>query len=179
MNYMEHTEESGKEETKNATESVNPVRPVRMWSSPWMIITGVGVIVIVACVATVAVHGRMMRRDRAYSGGYAQGMMQAGPGGGQPGIQGGMMGRRGAMGRGSVHGSAARGTLGALTKIDGNTLTVHVRGTDETVAVTSSTSYYKAGVIAKQSDLQVGDILVVSGNPDSNGVIQALSIDIR
>ena len=76
---------------------------------------------------------------------------------------------------------AGRGnrTVGSVTKIDGNTLTVRSRGTDLTVTVSSTTSFYKAGAIAKQSDLQVGDIIGMAGTPDSSGNIQAQTVTIQ
>lgn len=87
--------------------------------------------------------------------------------------RGGMMHR--GMGRNGVH----NGVVGGVSSINGNTLTLRSNDTTHDIAISSTTSFYKAGSIAKQSDLQVGDIVFVTGTPDSNGIIQATSVTIR
>ena len=86
------------------------------------------------------------------------------------GGRGGMMsGRR--AGRGQQ--------LGEVTAINGNTLTVKINNVDSTITVTDATSYSKAGNIAKQSDLKVGDTISIVGSSDSQGNIAATVISIR
>ena len=88
-------------------------------------------------------------------------------------------------GTGMMRGGNGRGInnqaelLGSLTAINGNNLTVKSNGTDHTVTVSSTTSFYNTNGIAKQSDLQTGDVLIVAGTPDSSGNIQATSVQIR
>ena len=69
--------------------------------------------------------------------------------------------------------------LGAVTAVSGSSITLRVSGASQTVAVASTTSFYKQGAIAKQSDLQVSDVVVVFGAPDSSGTIQAQSVEIQ
>ena len=66
-----------------------------------------------------------------------------------------------------------------MVSIAGSLLTVRLYGTNRSVALAPSTSFYRAGGIAKQSDLLVGDVVSVAGAPDDNGVIQAVSVTIR
>ncbi|HSX41867.1 MAG TPA: DUF5666 domain-containing protein [Candidatus Saccharimonadales bacterium] len=71
-----------------------------------------------------------------------------------------------------------RGLIGAISKIDGNTLTLHTATSDQAVVVSATTSFYKAGAIAKQSDLAVGQAISVRGLPNSSGQIAATKITI-
>lgn len=115
-----------------------------------------------------AAHHRMQRRafaGREFMGGYSTRMM------GRP-QAGGMMAR----GHGVKMGAAS----GGVASISGNTVVLHLGGTTQTVNLASTTSFYKAdGSIGKQSDLQVGDVVSVTGAPDSAGVIQAETVSIR
>ena len=76
------------------------------------------------------------------------------------------------------HGMAGTRTLGSITAISGNTVTVHGSSQNYSVTVSSSTAFYKNGAVDKQSDLQVGDIVTITGTPDSSGNIQASAISI-
>ncbi|MEI6499361.1 MAG: DUF5666 domain-containing protein, partial [bacterium] len=88
----------------------------------------------------------------------------------EQGERSGMMGiRRGGHGQ----------QLGAVTAINGNNLTVKISNVDYTIVVTDATSYSKAGNIAKQSDLKVGDTISISGNSNSQGQITATVISIQ
>lgn len=139
-----------------------------------------GVAVVVILVAFAFALGSMSARHRAaltYS-------TFAGPGverqlGGM--MKGGIDDEQGTVRSGMMRGGRPghNGLLGSLTAINGNTLTVKASGTEHTVTVASTTSFYKDGQIAKQSDLATGDVLVISGAPDSSGNIQATAIDIR
>lgn len=81
------------------------------------------------------------------------------------------------MGRGSKDGGQQ--TLGSVTKIDGNTLTIIKDGADVTVKVVSDTSIFKNKAIAKQADIKTGDVIIVHGRPGSDGSITAQSIVIN
>jgi len=70
-------------------------------------------------------------------------------------------------------------TLGSITVINGNNLTVHNASADQTVVISDTTAIYKAGAIAKQSDLKTGDVVSVFGQPGSNGQINATRIIIQ
>lgn len=69
--------------------------------------------------------------------------------------------------------------LGSITAITGNVLTLHNSSADQSIVISDSTSIYKNGQIAKQSDLKVGDVISVSGKPNSSGQIQAILIEIQ
>ncbi len=88
---------------------------------------------------------------------------------------GNFAGRMGGMG-GRHMGSSI---LGSVTNIGGNTLTVHNSSKDYTVTVSSTTSFYKLGAVSSQSTLKTGDVIVVSGTPDSSGNITATAISIQ
>ncbi len=83
----------------------------------------------------------------------------------------GMMGTR--------QGSHGHGTLGAVSKIDGNTITIKQNDQDVVITVASDTSIYKNNLIVKQTDIKVGDVIIVRGMPGSNGTIAAKSISIN
>ena len=68
---------------------------------------------------------------------------------------------------------------GGVAAISGTTITMRSNGTDQSVAIVATTAFYAKGAVAKQSDLQVGDPIVVDGTPDSTGVIQATAVNIR
>lgn len=96
-----------------------------------------------------------------------------------------MGGRTGMMGR-SYSGSGTIQTsndesilVGGVASINGNTIVIRSNSTNITVNVSSSTSFYKNGTVAKQSDLQIGDIVNVVGKSDSNGVVTATSVNIQ
>jgi hypothetical protein len=72
-----------------------------------------------------------------------------------------------------------RGNLGSVSAINDNTITLHASSGDTNVNIETTTSIYKNGVIAKQSDLKIGDVVTVIGAPDSDGVIAAQSILIN
>jgi hypothetical protein len=69
--------------------------------------------------------------------------------------------------------------IGAISAINGNNVTLRSEGTNTSVAIASTTSFYNEGDVAKQSDLQIGDIVTISGTPDSSGTIQATVVSIR
>lgn len=76
-------------------------------------------------------------------------------------------------------GNRGNQVLGAVTKIDGNNLTVKNSAGEQVVTVSSTTSFYNNGVIAKQSDLKTGDIVIISGTPNSSGAISATFVEIK
>lgn len=88
---------------------------------------------------------------------------------------------RGMMGRGAnfARQDLTRGVSGDITKIDGNTVTINNGVKDIAVNLQSTTSFTKNGQVAKQSDLIVGNNIIVSGSSDSSGVVQATSVLIR
>jgi hypothetical protein len=88
---------------------------------------------------------------------------------GQSGRGGAMIGRRGGHEQ----------QLGEITAINGNILTVKISNADCSVSVTDATSYSKAGNIAKQSDLKVGDTILIIGSSNSQGQIAATAIAIQ
>ena len=69
--------------------------------------------------------------------------------------------------------------VGSITKIDGNNLTVKINNADIAVIVSDSTSFSKAGNIAKLSDLSVGNTILIVGSSNSQGQISATSITIN
>lgn len=89
-------------------------------------------------------------------------------------------GGRGMIGR-SFGGRHMNGqvTSGDVTKIDGSSITIKTATQDVSVTVTSTTSFQKNGSVAKQSDLQDNNYIIVYGPSDSNGVIQAQTILIK
>lgn len=69
---------------------------------------------------------------------------------------------------------------GDITAISGNNITVKAAdGTSYTVMVSDTTSYHKNGAIAKQSDLANGNNILVFGQSNSQGGINATSVDIK
>lgn len=88
---------------------------------------------------------------------------------------GGMMG-----GRINENNYAVRsGVTGQITVINGNNLTVKdSTGTEKTVVVSDTTSYVKANDIAKQSDLQVNNVISAVGTSNSQSQIVATTVQI-
>jgi hypothetical protein len=67
-----------------------------------------------------------------------------------------------------------------VIKIEGNNITVkNSNGTEYPVIISNTTSFSKAGEIAKLADLKVGDKIVIFGSSDSAGQIVASSIKIQ
>lgn len=87
-----------------------------------------------------------------------------------------MMAGRSMMGRSFRSNNFAAATV---TKIDGNNITIKKNDKEYSVVVNDQTSYTKAGEIAKQSDLKVGDNVHVSGSSNSQGQIVATAIRIQ
>jgi hypothetical protein len=79
---------------------------------------------------------------------------------------------------GSGGGAAARGiTVGQLSQINGSTLTVAARNSNVTVTTTNTTKVVTT-TTASLSDISSGQCASVSGQPDTNGVIAAMSVNI-
>jgi CBS-domain-containing membrane protein len=72
-----------------------------------------------------------------------------------------------------------RGIFGAITKIDGNDITIKQNDQEVIIVVASDTSIYRNKTIAKQSDIKVGDVITVRGTPGSDGNIAVKSIIIN
>lgn len=71
------------------------------------------------------------------------------------------------------------GTTGQVTAIDSNNLKVKdSSGTEQTIIVSDTTSYTKSGNIAKQSDLQVNNVITAKGTGNSQGQIVATAVRI-
>lgn len=133
----------------------------------WWVIGAVAIVIIAFCAGSATNNWRGLRNVQMM--GSAAQFNQASLRGAGTGMM------RGGIGRGVNQAKL----LGSLTAINGNSLTFRSNGTDHTVSVSSTTSFYNTNGIAKQSDLQTGDVLIVAGTPDSSGNIQATSIQIR
>jgi hypothetical protein len=69
---------------------------------------------------------------------------------------------------------------GTIATIDGNNITIKdASGKITTAVISTTTSLSKAGAIAKQSDLQVGNSVGVRGTSDSSGNLDATFIQIN
>lgn len=69
---------------------------------------------------------------------------------------------------------------GQITTINDNGITLKTSSGDEVqVAILETTSIYNQGKIAKQSDLKVNNSVIVSGRPNSSGLVQAVTIMIQ
>lgn len=66
------------------------------------------------------------------------------------------------------------GTVGSIMKIEGNTLTIKGQGNVEKVVLVSDKTIFKSGMQdIKLSDLKVDDWVVIIGNPNDQGQIEA------
>jgi len=88
---------------------------------------------------------------------------------------------RGMMGRGRMmRGGIGRGVSGSITAVNESTITIKdSTGTSYTVNISSTTSLSTDTAVAKQSDLKVGQNVIVRGATDSNGQITAANIRIQ
>ncbi len=87
-----------------------------------------------------------------------------------------IQGRRGMMGGGRMmFGLAGNAIQGKVTAVDGQKLTVDVSGTSKTVQVGTDTRF----PINSTTKINVGDTVSVTGEQDSNGVIQAVRIVVN
>lgn len=69
---------------------------------------------------------------------------------------------------------------GQISSINSTNLVVKAAdGTEVNVAIADTTSVYNQNKIAKASDLQVNNSVMVLGKPNSSGVVQAEAIIIR
>jgi len=154
---MENQETEQKEKS-----DMQPRWQYRPWRFAWLILA-IFIVLIGFMAVGAAYHSRFERGEfGAQRIGFAGGM------------------RRIPMGRGGrSQAVGADRILGAVTAINGDTLTVRAHGADQPVAVSSTTSFYKNGAIAKQSDVAVDDVVTVIGKPDSSGTIQATAITVE
>ena len=101
------------------------------------------------------------------------------PAGATPGNGGGFTRPSNSPGNGFPNeGTGRPGTMGAISGINGNTLTVATAQGEVTVNVDSNTVIQKTATGTLQ-DLIVGDSLTVIGTLESNGAISATSIMAR
>lgn len=134
-----------------------------------MVIVPILVIIALFVFGALLLGGFSMRRDTVLS--RRAFMTQGFERGGQTRFGGAMLMNHGGFG--------AHVTLGAVTKIDGNIITIKQNDQDVVVTVASDTAIYKNDVVAKQSDIAVGSVIIVRGAPGSNGDIAAKSIAIN
>ena len=91
--------------------------------------------------------------------------------------------RGGMMGGGTMYGSYNENDnarlAGQISAIADNDLTIKVNDKSYTVVVDADTSLTKSGEIAKQSDLQVNDNVLVRGSSKSDGSVVATQIIIK
>lgn len=94
-------------------------------------------------------------------------------------IENGRFGR-GMMGRGfESRGAIGQRVTGKITVINGNSITINNSAGDTAVTIQTTTSISKAGVVAKQSDLTVGNTVSVVGQSDASGALVATFINIK
>jgi hypothetical protein len=132
-------------------------------------IVGALLIILISFAAGVGVGLRKARYSYQWGQNYERNFM-GGPRSGM--IPGGMMGFLGGMeGRDFRN---AHGLAGTIISITGNNLVIKDRDNKEnTVAVTDKTIIKSGPNNLKLSDLQQNEQLVVVGNPDASGVINA------
>jgi hypothetical protein len=82
------------------------------------------------------------------------------------------------MGRGPG-GGMRQGTTGSVTNISGNTITLKANNKEYPVVISDTTSFRKAGDIAKLSDVKVNDSITVVGYSNSGGQIVASLVIIN
>jgi hypothetical protein len=96
-----------------------------------------------------------------------------GTGGGDGGTGGGFFGG----GSGANGGGRRGGAAGQIKSIDGDTITLSTPQSEVKVTLTDTTPIEKV-VTGGRADLQVGQRIVVRGNPDSSGNITADNVQI-
>ncbi len=91
----------------------------------------------------------------------------------------------GREGRGMMYGGRTEhrqrgGIEGKITKVDGDNITINNGSSDIRVAILDSTSIYDStGGIISKSDLKVDGQIIVRGRPNSDGIVQAVIIQVR
>jgi len=74
---------------------------------------------------------------------------------------------------------SAHGTTGLIIKIDGNNLVVDGNNTPEKIVVVSDKTIIRNGQQdIKLGDLKIGELVVVVGNPNAGGQIEAILIRV-
>lgn len=152
------------EARKDAVETKEKNKP----NKKSLIVVIIAIIVLVVGAGAFAVlhfkKGRVL--NRGFRGGY--GMM-----GGN--FRGGMMGRGGFRGGNFNNGNGyigSNGISGKVTAVNDKTFTVDANGTSKNVQITDSTRF----PANSSSQVKVGDQVVVIGEQDSNGNIQATRV---
>jgi len=74
-------------------------------------------------------------------------------------------------------GGGRRGSMGQIKSIEGNVIIVSTQQERLQVTVTDATKYQRL-VDGKLDDLQVGANIIVRGESDANGVVNAVSIQL-
>ena len=156
------------EETKGAEHnSANPASLKSKTNSNWLIVL---VVLFVFCgMAGLAGLGIMRHSGRNIA---AREVSQ---------FDGNARGRGMMSGDGMEYGRGNRGmhasSNGAITKIDGDTLTVKISSKEQAVLISEDTAIYDSnGSIIGKTDLKVNDDITVVGRPNSSGQIKALEI---
>lgn len=140
-------------------------------------VVGIFLIAIISFGTGVAVGLRKARYSYSWGANYERNFM-GGPrmmNGGRGGFFGGMMREFDGGDFRNAHGLA-----GTIVSISGNNIVVKDSATNQenTVAVTDSTIIRSRGADLKIGDLEQNDQIVVMGNPDNNGVIDASLIRV-
>jgi putative flippase GtrA len=99
--------------------------------------------------------------------------------GGPPGSPAGSGGSA-ATGSGATPRRGSGGTVGIVTGISANTITLNSHGNSTIkVTVTSSTNYKDGSKISTSAALKKGDLAIVTGSTSSDGTVTATTVDFR
>lgn len=156
------------EEVKTKTEEKIPVPHVDWHNHKKKMMLAGGVFLVFIAVGAVAAGVAFKHfegNSRVYS--ISNNRMMSGN------IHGNFDGRNGMMGRGNVLFGAQ--TTGKVTAVDGKTFTVDASGTSLKVQITDTTRF----PLKSATSVVVNDQVIVSGEKDSNGVIQATRIIVN
>jgi ribosome maturation factor RimP len=77
------------------------------------------------------------------------------------------------------NGENAKMTMGEITEIKGDTLTLKTRDGSSVVKITDKTAYRREGAPAKLADFKVGEMVMAAGEPGPNNSVTAILVATR
>ncbi|GAA4599399.1 hypothetical protein GCM10023194_79370 [Planotetraspora phitsanulokensis] len=158
-------------------------QPARRGPSKLTMLLGAGVVLVAGFLVGVQAQkhaatpsgsvpfGSLLSGQGNAGGQRGQGGFGAAGGGGGGGGRGG-----GGFGGGGLGGAAANATFGTVKLVDGDKIYVQTVNGDVVTVKTSTSTKIQVSKTGKAKDLKTGSVVVVAGDKDAQGIVDATSV---